>query len=370
MSIITTPRLQRLWQDAQNYPEWAATRLWEYVFNHIVFNEDKWVVSSQQPPTHQAGDLRRVDLVVEKIDSDAATVATLLFHEVKRANASITDIEEVEYQAFTAACAHYVETGNQHIWAMTSVGSAARLWIFHAMSEYLIPFVPPGEGLAERSEYLELSTHGEVILDALSYVKRHIMPPRELLERHSTPRPTHTALPSHWHDHEVQQLDDWHHAQAEADTAGSMDVAEDSSYVAGAMPEAPTSFGPVYGTSAWAPGGDTDTTSQAEMTSGHVYGTSAWAPEAEAGGSSAEVNAGQYPSSSSAQERQGRKEVEVKVKVMSHTFNPTKKPEVEFERNGHSHVSNKEDWVQGTRKGRTVWVYHGKKTTYWTKKLG
>lgn len=146
---------------------------------------------------------------------------------------------------------------------MTSVGSAARLWIFHADCDYLIPFVPPGKRLAERSEYLELSMHGKVIIDALSYVKKHMTPPKELLERHSIPRPTHTALPSHWHDDEVRQLDDWHRAQAEADTAGSMDVAEDSSYIAGAVPEAQTGFGPVYGTSAWAPGGYADTISQA-----------------------------------------------------------------------------------------------------------
>ncbi|GKU07226.1 hypothetical protein FLAG1_10982 [Fusarium langsethiae] len=270
MSIITTPRLQRLWQDAQDHPEWAATRLWEYVFNHIVFREDIWVVSSQQPPTHQDGDLRRVDLVVERIDNDAATVATLLFHEAKRANASPSDIQEVEYQAFTAACAYYVETKNQHIWAMTSVGSAARLWIFHAESEYLIPFIPLGERLAERSEYLELSTHGEVIVDALGYVKEHMTPPTELLGRHST-RPMHATLPTDWHDHEVRQLDDWHRSQAEAaveaEAGDSMDFAQLSSHMVGAMPEAQTDFGLVYDTSARVSEGDNDTTFQAEMSS-------------------------------------------------------------------------------------------------------
>lgn len=72
-------------------------------------------MSSQQPPTHQPGDLRRVDLVVEKIDSRATTVGTLLFLEAKRASASPSEIEEVEYQAFTAACAYSVETGIKHI---------------------------------------------------------------------------------------------------------------------------------------------------------------------------------------------------------------------------------------------------------------
>ncbi|CAK7238539.1 hypothetical protein SEUCBS140593_010790, partial [Sporothrix eucalyptigena] len=69
MSIITTPVLQSLWTDAQQVPlEWATTRLWEHIFNRIAFNRDPWVVSSQQPPSHDTGVTRRVDLVVERID--------------------------------------------------------------------------------------------------------------------------------------------------------------------------------------------------------------------------------------------------------------------------------------------------------------
>lgn len=117
------------------------------MFNHVIFTDDKFIVSSQQPPTHKAGELRRVDLVVEKMDSRATTVGTLLFLEAKRASAFRSDIEEVEYQAFTAACAYHVETGLEHIWTMTCVGSAARLWIFSHSSEFLIPFVPFGGGL-------------------------------------------------------------------------------------------------------------------------------------------------------------------------------------------------------------------------------
>ncbi|KAI3328252.1 hypothetical protein F4824DRAFT_428824 [Ustulina deusta] len=93
----------------------------------VVFTESKWVVSSQQPPTHQPGELRRVDLVVEEIDSHAQTAGTLLFVEAKRAGASPSDIMEVEYQAFTAACVYYVETGIERLWTMTCVGSRARL---------------------------------------------------------------------------------------------------------------------------------------------------------------------------------------------------------------------------------------------------
>ncbi|KAM7208843.1 hypothetical protein V8F06_014914, partial [Rhypophila decipiens] len=146
-----------------------------------LFNDEKWVVSSQQPPTHQPGDLRRVDLVVEKMDSRATTVGTLLFLEAKRASASPSEIEEVEYQVFTATCAYHVETGIKHIWTMTCVGSCARLWIVSESSTYLIPCIPAGQGLAERTEYLEISTHGRQIANGLEYIKKHMTPPEELI---------------------------------------------------------------------------------------------------------------------------------------------------------------------------------------------
>lgn len=209
MSIITDGRLQRLWTDAQQYPEWATTRLWEHIFNRVVFPESKWVVSSQQPPTHQPGELRRVDLVIEEIDSHAQTVGTLLCIEVlKQAGASPKEIIEVEYQAFTAACAYYVETGIERLWIMTCVGSRARLWIFDEKSTYLIPFVPPGDGLAAINEYLEISTHGTTLVEGLKFCKNHMRPPNDLLETSSaSPRPANATLPSSWHDNEVTIVD-------------------------------------------------------------------------------------------------------------------------------------------------------------------
>ncbi|KAK4155854.1 hypothetical protein C8A00DRAFT_31298 [Chaetomidium leptoderma] len=203
MSIITTPRLARLWQDAQIHPEWATTRLWEYLFNHVIFTDDTFIVSSQQPPTRQSGELRRVDLVVEKMDSGATTVGTLLLLKAKRASAARSDIEEVEYQALAAACAYHVETGLEHIWIMTCVGSAARLWISLDSSEFLIPFVPSGE----KTEYLDISTHGREILEGLEYIKKHTMPSEELLRNTPSPRPANATLPVNWHDNEVAQLD-------------------------------------------------------------------------------------------------------------------------------------------------------------------
>ncbi|ERT02590.1 uncharacterized protein SPSK_00628 [Sporothrix schenckii 1099-18] len=112
MSIITTPVLQSLWTDAQQVPlEWATTRFREHVFNRIVFNRDPWVVSSQQPPPHNPGVARRVDLVVERIDPATGSRDTVLFAKLKRTSATQTELAECELQACTAGCAYFSIAG-------------------------------------------------------------------------------------------------------------------------------------------------------------------------------------------------------------------------------------------------------------------
>ena len=199
MSGITTPEQQRLWAALQTRPEWATTKFWEYIFKHNVFNGPRWSVASQQPPTDDEGDLRRVDLVVENIPDNF----TLLFMEAKRADATADLIEEVEYQAFTACCAHLHHTGRGAVWAMTCVGSRARLWAYKAKADYITQFWPIGTGIGERGEYAEFSVDGRNLLKYLEYIKQHPTPGREVFKQSPSPRPTNVDLPFNWHDREV-----------------------------------------------------------------------------------------------------------------------------------------------------------------------
>lgn len=203
MSLITTRSLLRLWQDAQVHPEWATTGLWEHIFNRIVFSDEPWLVSSQQPPTHAPGDLRRVDLVVGWLDSASNIRMTLLFVEAKRASAGPQDIVEVEMQAYTAACAYAVDRESKDpIWTMTCVGSLVRLWIFDWTQGFLIPYFPNTHGVAERSEYIEISERGTELLKHLEFIKKHPKPPKRLIGE-ASPRPTDATLPQDWHSEEV-----------------------------------------------------------------------------------------------------------------------------------------------------------------------
>ncbi|KAJ4186648.1 hypothetical protein FSOLCH5_014487 [Fusarium solani] len=202
MSQINTPQLKKLWEQVQSKPEWATTKFWEYVFKQNVFGSRHWAIASQQPPTDDENDLRRVDLVVENID-DNENSTTLLFMEAKRANVTLDLIDEVEYQAFTACCAHLYYTRRPSIWAMTCVGSKTRLWAYKINDDYMTPFWPSGDGLSARGEYAEFSTQGQEILRRLNFIKHNPIPGSDIFQRPPSPRPASASLPPGWHDNEV-----------------------------------------------------------------------------------------------------------------------------------------------------------------------
>ncbi|RSL48036.1 hypothetical protein CEP54_013127 [Fusarium duplospermum] len=344
MSIINTPRLDRLWQEAQIHAEWATTRLWEYIFNHIVFKDEKWVVSSQQPATHQEGELRRVDLVVEKMNSDATKVETVLFIEAKRATASTADIEEAEHQAFTAVCAYCIDTQVKYVWAMTCIGSAARLWAFKDGHLYLTPFVPEGEGLSDKSEYLEIVINGQTIMAGLEYIKRHTTPPASLFPKARSPEPPNQMFPQDLGSTEAMQLDEYDGRDYEPNPnlGGTSGM----------------SFGETSDPSAYGRTQPLGVVQEPDF---------AW-PEEE--GFTAPMNQEETEeiSHNDQQQEERSRYIEVKVTRVKHTLSSD---EFIFRNRKRQQVkTNKNDWTAETQEGRTVWVYkHGKKSIYWTKRL-
>lgn len=186
MSIVNTPQLRSLYESAQYNPEWASTRLWEHLFRHYFFSEKEWVISSQQPPTQDPSDLRRVDLVVEDF-SDAAGFTTVLFMEAKRASVKQSDIDEVEKQAYDAACAYCGTLPEPRpIWTMTCIGGTARVWIFDISSDYLLPYIPNTAGISEEKEYLDIRTHGLDLQGAMNFIKINRIPPSETVQASSS----------------------------------------------------------------------------------------------------------------------------------------------------------------------------------------
>ncbi|KAI1083409.1 hypothetical protein F5B20DRAFT_404342 [Whalleya microplaca] len=199
--------LEGLAEDANTHLEWASTRFWKYLLEQVFF-EARWIIASQQPPTKKDRDLRRVDIVIETIR--ATSHDTVLFLKAKKPNASQSDIEMLEYQAYVAACAYSAATGKPRVWAMTSVGTKARLWIFNITSRYLLPFFPDDEGSADIDKYFDTMSDLPRMTAHLEFIKDNITPPMYLLDIVSSPpRPANAMLPGDWHDDEVRQVDDY-----------------------------------------------------------------------------------------------------------------------------------------------------------------
>ena len=130
--------------------------------------------------------------------------------EAKRGHASPSDVASVEMQAYTAACAYAVEMNSVNpIWAMTCVGSQARLWIFDWDQPFLTPFFPDTYGNVEPSEYIEISRQATELLERVDYIKANPIPPAHLLHE-SSPRPANATLPSDRPDDEVKLRDSQH----------------------------------------------------------------------------------------------------------------------------------------------------------------
>ncbi|KFZ01476.1 hypothetical protein V500_00742 [Pseudogymnoascus sp. VKM F-4518 (FW-2643)] len=192
MSLIKDPRTLSLWETAQSRPEWGATRFWEYVFKESIFVGRDWAISSQQPPTNNQGDRRRVDLCIERWIRDSWQKIAVF--EAKKANCSQAEIDTVEFQAYEACMAHLLDSGREQMYGMTTIGTRARIWYVTKDDDYLLPMVPATVGLSDRPAYID--AHSSQALDlkkGFDYiVKNDMMSDKRLqvLRSNRSPRPS------------------------------------------------------------------------------------------------------------------------------------------------------------------------------------
>ncbi|SPQ23041.1 8c19150e-132d-418c-b26e-8e8daf827059 [Thermothielavioides terrestris] len=194
---------------------------------------------------------------------------------------------------------------------------------------------------------LSISTHGREILDGLEYIKRHKTPPQELLDQTPSPRPANARLPAGWRDKEVAQFDPRRQqGRVVPPVAASAAMDYDT------------------GASSFATGQD-EHGLQNELAMKHLLGTSVESSRVLLSTTSRQRLTRALDCQRAGSKEMIRKDVEVRVTRIPHTFH---KDELRFERNGRIQSSTEDDWAKGKRDSRTVWFYrHGKKTVYWTK---
>lgn len=187
MSLLANrPWLHDLWEEAQREPEYATTALWESIFAEV-FPYYEYNVASQQPPTKDRDDRRRIDLVVRPRNDRGGPRAVLLFMEAKRTGMTADIVDECERQALTACWAYLIDKKMKSVWAMTCVGSSTRLWacVRPKEGDYLVPVFPPGKNLGDIREYVEIAERGNEVLEYLEYMRANPVPPRVNLRRDS-----------------------------------------------------------------------------------------------------------------------------------------------------------------------------------------
>lgn len=181
-SIVRDDVTYFLWSQAQTKLEWATTKFWEHIIRPWYPAKEKWVIASQQPPTDKDVNLRRVELVVDKWIGTSQLMHRLFIFEAKKHSASVTEIDELEHQAYNASVAHLHYSSREQLYAMTVIGTRARLWVVDTVETYLIPWIPEDIGLSEKTEYIKAhSTGGHLIEDGFRYMKKHEeMPAKKL----------------------------------------------------------------------------------------------------------------------------------------------------------------------------------------------
>lgn len=192
-------KIRDLLQDVEDsHSEYKITRLWEHIFNRVVFNSDICTVSSQQPPTPVADDLRRVDLMVEMWNGTMPT--RLLCLKAKCANPTAEELVTVEYQGFAAATAHCEYFNQIRVPVVTCAGGSLRIWIYERDDNYLTPWFPAtGNGMGQINEYMPLACQqGNEIITRLRCLRDNGAPPTSTLPISCSPRPIDITLPLGW----------------------------------------------------------------------------------------------------------------------------------------------------------------------------
>lgn len=141
MSLVTSLPLLVYWRAAQLAvdSEWQSRSFWVNLLSRHMFPEAEYHVVQEEPPSSASG-RRRIDILVERVDAKTEDFQILCFVECKRPNASASLIKEVEDQAFNACVSYLAEKRLEFVYAMTTIGTRARLWVYQPPNDFLYPF--------------------------------------------------------------------------------------------------------------------------------------------------------------------------------------------------------------------------------------
>jgi len=158
MSLLDNDRyLSRLYQIAQanSTDEHESRSFWNYYLSKVIFVDKAFYVDPEKPASG-SDPLRRVDLVVKYFEAETGIPRVLIFHEAKKHAASGHHMTSVEGQAHEACATYCASSKFTHVYAMTTLGTTARLWKFESGSG-LTPLYGSQQNL-DRGSYIDANS--------------------------------------------------------------------------------------------------------------------------------------------------------------------------------------------------------------------
>ncbi|KAF9733708.1 hypothetical protein PMIN01_08051 [Paraphaeosphaeria minitans] len=136
MSLITNTFLRAFYQGVNPQNEHSAVTFWAYVFK-VYFPEEHFLFDTQKPASH-SDPLRRVDGKLTYVENQTNRLMVLFFFEAKRTSQAQAEMQAVEGQAFEA-CGTFLSSQPHlsHIYAVTTIGTEARVWKYSADRTFL-----------------------------------------------------------------------------------------------------------------------------------------------------------------------------------------------------------------------------------------
>lgn len=183
MSLVTDETLAELWERAQAAveSEWPSRTFWSHLLSKHIFARMNDVVAVEEPPS--SGDpRRRIDIIVSYTNAERR-LSVLCFVECKRPNATVYLTDEVEHQAFNACVSYLSEKNLDFVYAMTTLGTRARLWTYFRGLDYLDPLFGSTD-ISAKKEYIEAhSTQAAQLTAGFNIMKDK--PPSSLLQAYN-----------------------------------------------------------------------------------------------------------------------------------------------------------------------------------------
>ncbi|KAJ9129989.1 hypothetical protein NKR23_g12392 [Pleurostoma richardsiae] len=345
--------LRKLYNDANAAGarhEFPSSSFWQVILQRT-FWEDHFIVICEQPPDNS---LRRVDIVVRFYNEDDDTLLSIIFHEAKGPNGNAKEVEEQAYGAATLAIARDRLTG---VYAITTIGTRFRAWYLGPGDQALKALYGLDEGQTRR-RYVDIgSEEGHEFHKAVDLIKAN--PPQRLAP--VVPSQSLSLLSETNFNEEIAE-GSW---AAETSFSGGatginyvMRQATDQAQDPWPAPSAGDYGGSeniqdVSGQVQYA-----EYMGRSMQYTEEVYSPPHGEPVAGPSGASRRGDGGSV-------ERQWQA---VSAKKEVRLMHPD---EVVFkDEKGKTKTTLAKDWKRATYEGRTVWTLEGKKTTYYTKKIG